>query len=165
MNSTNLNGTVSYKEVEALKDMIFKRVKERAEALTSDVKSSYVENTYNDVMDLARMSFASNRNPFVIEQNVEKEDVSVSQCESKEDCVNEKINEAREHVKILKQEIYSNQQSFNQDKREDVVKFNMLNARKVLEQRHQFVGALEFLNKQAAIELNIGRSTKLDIVI
>ena len=144
MNSTNLNGTVSYKEVEALKDMIFKRVKERAEALTSDVKSSYVENTYNDVMDL---------------------DVSVSQCESKEDCVNEKINEAREHVKILKQEIYSNQQSFNQDKREDVVKFNMLNARKVLEQRHQFVGALEFLNKQAAIELNIGRSTKLDIVI
>ena len=49
-----LNSYVNRKEAEALKDMIFKRARERAQSMTDDVQA--------DVMSIARESFTSKGN-------------------------------------------------------------------------------------------------------
>ena len=64
MNNYNLNSTVTSQEAEALKEMIFKRARERAKALNEDVQSSFTSSIQNDVMDLARDSFVASKNPF-----------------------------------------------------------------------------------------------------
>ena len=63
-----LNSFVNKKEAEALKELIFKRVKERAGAMTSDVQT--------DIMNVARESFVSTNNPFsqIVTQSVSKQD-------------------------------------------------------------------------------------------
>ena len=59
MSSYNYDSIVSRNEAEALKEMIFKRARERADALDKEVKTSYTSDIQNDVMDLARDSFVS----------------------------------------------------------------------------------------------------------
>ena len=44
--------------------MIFKRVKDRAATLETEVNNSYTSDIQNDLMDIARSSFEAKRNPF-----------------------------------------------------------------------------------------------------
>ena len=66
------NSIVSRSETEALKEMIFKRAREREEALNADTQEQYTTSVQRDVMDIARDSFVSTtkNNPFA--QIVEK---------------------------------------------------------------------------------------------
>ena len=65
---TFITTTVNRQEAEALKEMIFKRVRERAESMNAETQQAYTEAVQSDVMDLARMSFAQNtNNPFTLE--------------------------------------------------------------------------------------------------
>ena len=54
--SYNLNSFVNSNEANALKEMIFNRVRERSQVMSEDVQA--------DVMDVARESFVSKNNPF-----------------------------------------------------------------------------------------------------
>ena len=60
----NYNSIVSRHEAEALKEMIFKRARERAESLANDVQEEYTTSAQNDVMEIARNSFVASKNPF-----------------------------------------------------------------------------------------------------
>ena len=75
---TNLhNYIVSTSEAEALKEMIFKRARERAESFNHEVNDNYTTSMQNDVMDLARNSFVANKNPFSqIKELEKKEEIS-----------------------------------------------------------------------------------------
>ena len=96
MNTYTSKSTVDRKEAEALKEMIFNRVRARAEAMNNEVQASYVDNVHNELMDSARVSFEATKNPFslsaaspkveqkVQEKNVEKADVVLNETE-KED--------------------------------------------------------------------------------
>ena len=72
--STIVNNT----EVEALKEMIFKRARERAEALDENVKENYTTAIKDDIMEIARDTFIKERNPFSYPQAEQKKEKSVS---------------------------------------------------------------------------------------
>ena len=80
--SYKFDSIVNKHEADALKEMIFKRARERAKAFNEDAQS--------DVMDMARETFVSKNNPFskIIENtnNINPE----QQVNSKEDTIIEK---------------------------------------------------------------------------
>ena len=61
MSNYKYDSIVSKTEVEALKDMIFKRARERAEALNKTVQENYTSSVQKDVMDIARESFVASK--------------------------------------------------------------------------------------------------------
>ncbi|MCQ2753532.1 MAG: hypothetical protein MJ231_00620 [bacterium] len=138
------NSIVSYQEVEALKEMIFKRAQERADAMEKNIKHAYTSSIKEDVMDLARNSFVAPHNPFSSVQTTEEKEIpetnAVQKTETKdglgfkplkidtqEQVINNEIN--------AKAEIYS----------------TMSEARSTLEKKSSFMGALDFLNSKATI--------------
>ena len=145
MNNYKFDSIVSRNEQEALRDMIFKRARERAEALNDNIQSSYANDIKSDVMDLARDSFVSEHNPF-------------SQKSEPTTVVEEKAPEAeigfsKRHVETLKAQIeYKNKLT-----REEIVnketEANMQDARADFSSKKTFMGALDFLNSQASIAL------------
>lgn len=145
MNNYKFDSIVSRNEQEALRDMIFKRARERAEALNENIQSSYTSDIKSDVMDLARDSFVSEHNPF-------------SQKSEPATVVEEKAPEAeigfsKRHVETLKAQIeYKNKLT-----REEIVnketEANMQDARADFSSKKTFMGALDFLNSQASIAL------------
>ena len=64
------NTLVNNQEADALKEMIFKRARERAQALVDETQDSYAKNMQSEVMDMARDSFVSSKNPFYEQKNV-----------------------------------------------------------------------------------------------
>ena len=145
---------VNKTEAAALKDMIFKRAAERAQLLNEDVQS--------DVMDLARDSFVSDNNPFsrIIKDNVKQE--PVPETTTQEVHQNEEIGfPVREPKNLeLKQNKVVNDQISSA-----VIQNNMLEARNTLSNKQSFMGALNFLNSQAAISLIKTRADKFEMVV
>ena len=116
MSNYIFNTLVSKQEQEALKEMIFQRAKARAEALTENAQASYTTSMKNDIMDLARVSFTANKNPFSIE--TEKNlDITQKPIENNELEISKKqVNELKDRIykqqnirKIEIQESLSNQ--------------------------------------------------------
>ena len=155
MSNYSFNSTVSSQEAAALKEMIFKRARERAQALADDVQSTYTSSMQNDVMDLARDSFVSNKNPFsqVIEktEEVQKEEEPKNSAE---------ICFARRNVDEIKAQIQYRNQVNNSDLAMAQVNSTMLEGRDEFVKKAGFMGALNFLNAQATISLvkNKGQS-------
>ena len=155
MSNYSFNSTVSSQEAAALKEMIFKRARERAQALADDVQSTYTSSMQNDVMDLARDSFVSNKNPFsqVIAktEEVQKEEEPKNSAE---------IGFARKNVDEIKAQIQYRNQVNNSDLAMAQVNSTMLEGRDEFVKKAGFMGALNFLNAQATISLvkNKGQS-------
>ncbi len=161
-----LNSFVNRKEAEALKELIFKRARERAGTMTSDVQT--------DIMNVARESFVSNNNPFsqiaaqTTSQTAVKEEVKqkaeeksglheyVEKVEKQED-IGFPIKEFKgitNQNKIIKEQITAAQ-----------LQNTMIEARQGLSDRKSFMGALEFLNSRAASSLLNKRVGKgIDVV-
>lgn len=170
--SYQLNSYVNRQEAEALKEMIFKRARERAKAMTGDVKA--------DVMDIARESFVSNNNPFsqILTQTKTSQTVSEVQKAEKYEETNDPA--LKELVEKVEQAQGQNQIGFpqknlfagiNQNRiiKEQLtasqIQNNMIEARQELSNKKSFMGALEFLNSQAAVSLMNRRGSKgVDIV-
>lgn len=149
---TNISGrtVVSTQEANALKEMIFKRARERAEALNNDTQSSYTQSAQLDVMNLARDSFVANKNPFSlkVDNNTKAEETS-----GENDSREQEIGFARREVKEIKDQISSKNETIRNlitDKEREMI---MANAKSAFTQNKQFVGALEFLNSQATLNL------------
>lgn len=144
--SYNLNTIVSNQEAEALKEMIFKRARERAESLNKEIQSSYTDSVQNDIMDMARTSFVDIKNPFSISRPVEP-------AEQKELTKAEEIVAAKQNITALKSQIYNKTKIVNKDFSAREIEDTMSYARGNFEDKRNFVGALEFLNSQASIAL------------
>ena len=153
--SYKFNSIVNKQEADALKDMIFKRARERAEILNNNEQS--------DVMNLARDSFESKNNPFsdIIEQtknniqtkqNTEKIETTASNQEPEIGFPLKKREnkiQATRQAEIVKSEIEN----------------NMIHARESLNNKQSFMGALNFLNSQAAVSLIRTRADKFEIIV
>ena len=160
MNNLKYDSIVSKTEAEALKDMIFKRSRERAEALNKDIENSYTNSIQNEVMDIARISFQSEKNPFSIKNEpakVEKE-TEVNEISAKD-----KILEySKKEVETLKARIYQTNKTVNTDLTNSELELNMKDARNNFTQKRSFMGALNFLNTQATINLISKKDNKFE---
>jgi len=163
------NSFVNRKEAEELKEMIFKRTKERAEAMTTDFQA--------DVMDIARESFVSNQNPFsqIIRSTNENNKTVSSTSQTEKNTsdatpslheVAKKAEEKQESIGFKPKNLYSGAALQNQLIKEQMavvqVKNAMEEARDGLASRKSFIGALEFLNSKAAVSLLKTRADKFE---
>ena len=137
MNNYKFDSIVNKQEAEALKEMIFKRARERAESMTKEVQESYTSTIKNDIMDLARDTFVSSKNPF-------SGDTEHNQTASKE-----KIGFPQRRIEEIKSHISYH----NRTTSEEVVEETMSDAHNEFSGRTSFMGALNFLNSQASISL------------
>ena len=155
--SYNVNSFVNQNEANALKEMIFRRAREHAQTLTDDVQS--------DVMDIARESFVSKGNPFT--QIIEKTNTETLRKQDEEP---EKINEEIPDGLGFKQRqlnahALEENRVINQQISSSTIQNNMEEARKTLSNKKSFMGALNFLNSQAAVSLMRTRADKFEIVV
>ena len=152
MSNYSYNSIVSNTEAEALKEMIFKRARERAEALAEETQASYTSNIHSDIMDLARNSLAQNKNPFIFEAEPKQEKpVEKPIVEDKEP--DRTIGFAQRKASEIKTRIENNNIISTESIASIAVNDNMTEARDGLYKKQSFVGALEFLNSQATISL------------
>jgi len=152
---------VSRSETEALKEMIFKRARERAEALGKDTQKQYTTAIQNDVMDIARESFsASDRsNPFAkIIETPEENKEPAAEKKAEDIGFKQKINEN------IKSEIENRNKTIKEDIAKIEVTSNMLQARNEFANKKTIMGALNFLNSQASIALVNDKSKSFDAI-
>ncbi len=139
---------VGNSEAAALKEMIFKRARERAESLDKEVKASYTGDVQNDVMNIARDSFVSNKNPFSIIAEPEKKAES-----AKEVPVEDGLGFPQRKIDEIKSRIVYRNKEINENASRQTIEANMQDARKDFQKKDSFIGALNFLNAQATIAL------------
>lgn len=152
MSNYTYDSIVSRSEAEALKDMIFKRVRARAEALNENTQNSYTTTIKSDVMELARDSFVANKNPFSILDN----NKTGTNSTKPEETVNNQTEDnsiGLSERKQIKTQIHSKTQEFNNNIASATIESNMDDIRENLSQKSHFMGALDFLNSQASIAL------------
>lgn len=158
--SYQFNSIVNKNEAAALKEMIFNRARERAKDMT--------ENTQSEVMDMARDSFISENNPFskIIENNENNNiqqqkvnKVTESEHNSVESNKQEDIGFEIKEPKLIQNKI------INQQLTAAEISTNMRDAREGLSNKKSFMGALNFLNSQAAVSLIRTRADKFEIVV
>ena len=137
MSNYNLKSIVSNSEQEALKEMIFKRVRERAQAMNDEIQNSYTKTTQNEVMDLARESLTTKHNPFA----------------EKKDDINQEVGFAKRQVKEMQAQISQKHVNTNIEIKNREIELTMEEARTNLSNKPSFTGALNFLNSQATISL------------
>ena len=153
--SYKFDSIVNRNEAAALKEMIFKRAQERAQVMSEDTQS--------DVMDMARDSFVSKDNPFskIIENTkpsvVEPEKVQPAEVEPEQK--NEEIGFPMPEARLQQNKIIHNQMTAS------AINNNMAEAREALSNNKSFMGALNFLNSQAAVSLMRTRADKFEIVV
>ena len=160
MSRYSLNSIVSHNEQEALKEMIFKRARERAQAINDDVQKTCTENIQFDVMNIARDSFKAPRNPFgKIEEKTEK--IEKKPIDNKKDV---EIGFAQRNIEEIKAQIKYRNKDFNNNATEKEVNQIMSDARKDFSNKQSFTGALEFLNSQASIALIQNKNQKFEAI-
>ena len=151
--SYKFDSIVSKNEAAALKDMIFKRAQERAKSFNDDAQA--------DVMDMARNSFVSKDNPFskIIENTIqENKTVEPEAVEKKQKDDGVGFPMPKE-VKLQQNQVINNQITSS------AINSNMREAREALTNKKSFIGALNFLNSQAAVSLMRTRADKFEIVV
>lgn len=153
--SYNFNSFVNNREADALKEMIFKRAQERSKAYTEDVQA--------DVMDLARESFVSSGNPF--SKIIEKQENEITTNTTEKITKESKTEEA---IGFPQRKLNSNIVNQNNITQENfaraAIQTTMVEARSSLSGNKSFMGALNFLNTQAAVSLMRTRADKFEVV-
>lgn len=158
MQTNNYNGIVSRAEADALKELIFNRVRQRTEALAKNAQNQYMDSMKDEIMDLARNSFNNPNNPFTIKSQNDINKTNKTQAEKgtevgfKQKLTEERINE------IIKQRNESSNGTIIQSERLDLIK----NAGMEFKSSQQFTGALQFLNAQAGINMADKSKAKFD---
>ena len=154
--SYKFDSIVNKHEADALKDMIFKRARERAKAFNEDTQS--------DVMDMARESFVSKNNPFskIIENtnNINPE----QQVKNKQEVAVEPQEKDDIGFPVKELKLQQNR-NINSQLTAATINNNMAEAREALSNKKSFMGALNFLNSQAAVSLMRTRADKFEVVV
>lgn len=147
--SYDYNSFVNKNEADALKDMIFKRISERSKTLADDVRS--------DVMDLAKESFVDKSNPFSLNTITDTKPAETPSEETEKEIgfpQRKEIPDIARQNRLLNEEIIHN-----------TIQNNMIEAREALSDKKSFMGALNFLNSQAAVSLIRTRADKFEAII
>ncbi len=157
--SYQFNSIVSKQEADALKEVIFKRARERAEALNNEAHKNYTSSMQTEIMDLARDSFRKTiNNPFVIEEKV------ADTSDSKKATVveREEIGFEQKNIEEIKSRIQYRNQVAIEKISNNAIQENMLEAQADFNKNKGFMGALSFLNSQASIVLVQKRGIKFE---
>ena len=151
--SYKFDSIVSKNEAAALKDMIFKRAQERSKSFNEDAQA--------DVMDMARDSFVSKDNPFSkIIENTKPENTTTNEEVAKTTQNDDGVGfPMPKEVKLQQNQVINNQITSS------AINSNMREAREALTNKKSFIGALNFLNSQAAVSLMRTRADKFEIVV
>ena len=162
--SYKFDSFVKNTEANALKEMIFNRVRERTQAIGEDVQS--------DVMDMARNSFVSNNNPFsqiMAHKSAQTDSFENTVKAVKEDVKTEQNKETQENtVGFPKRELKA--RAIEQDRMvqaqltSGAIMNTMDDAREGLSNKTSFMGALNFLNSQAAVSLMRTRADRFEVL-
>ncbi len=153
MSNINFNFNSGKEDFTSLKEAIFKRAREKAEALNNEVKESYTSDVKADIMESARISVRNN--PFI---NLTEDEEKI------EEAVKSDIKEQSARPTILhsKDIDYSkrgknrrfpsriNNELYTAAVREGA----MREASATIRQNQNVMNSLKFLNTQAAIALN-----------
>lgn len=158
--SYQFNSIVNKNEAAALKEMIFNRARERAKSMTEDTQS--------EVMDMARDSFISENNPFskIIENN-ENNNIQQQKVNKVTDSEHNSVKSNKQEdigFEIKEPKLIQNK-IINQQLTAAEISTNMRDAREGLSNKKSFMGALNFLNSQAAVSLIRTRADKFEIVV
>lgn len=145
---------VNKSEADALKDMIFRRVQERSKGMNDEVQT--------DVMDLARDSFVSKDNPFskIINTSSSEENQAPSEVQT----VTKEDNAIGFPIKEPKLRVNGQSRIINEQITSAAIASTMQEARSGLSNKQSFIGALNFLNSQAAISLIRTRADKFEVL-
>ena len=149
MSNYNLNSIVSRSEQEALKEMIFKRARERAQALSENTNKEFTDNIHNDVMELARKSFVAPRNPF--SEKVEEKTENIEEKNNED--IELEIGFGKRHISEIKAQIKHRDKNSYDDLANYEIYSAMENIKKDFKPKGSFTGALEFLNTQASLNI------------
>lgn len=176
MNNYKFNSIVSHTEVQALKDMIFKRARERAESMNKEAQETYTTNIQFDVMNVARESLVANKNPFIFDKFEKKQDLPTVEVENNKAVEVEKQEEQsiKKDVQIrdigfgtrnyVKTKINDNVQIKDELIATAAVNENIQDTRKDFRSKSTFLGALDFLNSQATISLVRSKDKSFDAI-
>ncbi len=151
-----LNSFINRQEAEALKELIFKRARERSNTMTEEFQS--------DIMNIARESFVSNKNPFsqiltTTEQqakpidNTAKEEIKTSPLNESAETTEKETEEIGFPLKKLTQGVNNQNMMIKDQLTSAQVQNTMIEARQGLSNKKSFMGALAFLNSHAAASL------------
>ena len=145
MSNINFNLNSNREEYNTLKEAIFKRAREKAEALNTELKSSYTSDIKNDVMESARMSVRNN--PFI--NLFEDEETPVLEVKP---LPKQEIKHSRDFHPVKQRRLNSklNNELYSAAVRDTA----MREASESLRQNQNIMQCLTFLNTQAAIALN-----------
>ncbi len=149
MSNINFNLNSGKEDFTSLKEAIFRRAREKAEALNTEVKESYTNDIKADVMESARISVRNN--PFVNLLEEREEPVvnkPVKEIEHKEILHSGNIEFKKSRTKRFPSRI--NNELYTAAVREGT----MREASETLRQNQNVLNSLKFLNTQAAIALN-----------
>ena len=153
--SSNINSFVNRNEANALKEMIFQRVRERSKALNENIQS--------DVMDVARESFVSKNNPF--SQIVEQTKAAADEKEIQISANQSQGNEIGFPQRQLKPRAVEQSRQIQEQASAAAIQNAMNEAREALSNKKSFMGALNFLNSQGAVSLMRTRADKFEVVV
>ena len=163
MNTYTSKSTVDRQEAEALKEMIFNRVRARAEAMSQDAQSSYVDDIHNDLMDEARNSFIATKNPFSLAKPTKISENNTIEAPKKVELKKPEPKEKTKEYEAFEAWLASNEMlNFQAETKTNIenkkiinntIETTMEDARGTYEKKSTFIGALDFLNSQASISL------------
>ena len=154
--------TIDRKETASTRDAIFKRAREKAEALTEEKNENYTTQIQNDVMEIARESIRpSQKNPFnqfLENMNVQnKAEVTERTVKPKDEFIAAKEEFSRR--------IKHNIESINNKTYTDSVKDETMEAaRSQFRQGTNLMATLSFLNTKAAIKMAENAHSKINRV-
>ncbi len=149
MSNINFNLNNGKEDFTSLKEAIFKRAREKAEALNAEVKDSYTNDVKADIMESARVSVRNNPFMNLFEENDEKvETQPVKEFQKTEIMHSRNIDYKQSKPKRFSSKI--NNQLYTAAIREGA----MREASETLRKNQNVLMSLKFLNTQAAIALN-----------
>lgn len=157
MQNYNYGVIVSRTEVEALKELIFNRARQRAEAMAKDAQNQYTSSFREEIMDIARDSFNASGNPFSQKITQEKKE-STEKIEK-----NPQVGfEQKTDAETIQQMIKARNESVRATASQNAIASVMDNAGSEFQTTQKFTGALEFLNSQAGIYMAGQRQARFD---
>lgn len=159
MNTNYKSAIVNQQEVNTLKNIIFSRVRERTDSLVNE--------EHGEVMDLARNSFVSENNPFsaIIKRT---EESFRSAAENKTNTAGQDDTQTDEigfSVKHVASQLSNQNRIISEQIAAATINNTMYEAREGLSSKKSFMGALNFLNSQAAVSLIKTRADRFEIVV
>ncbi len=149
MSNINFNLNTGKEDFHSLKEAIFKRAREKAEALNREVKESYTDDIKSDVMESARISVRNN--PFINlleEREIVEEKQPVKEVNRPEILHSREVNYKRTKTRRFPSKI--NNELYTAAVREGM----MREASETIRQNQNVLNSLRFLNTQAAIAHN-----------